>query len=281
MAAGWYQDPAGRFASRYFDGVAWSSWVTDSFGRAGQDPSPVGGGAPGPPAPVPSWGPQPIAAPPAAVTAPGPVASWVPVVLGVGVLLLLAGLVALPWIDGDHGGFGDVRQALIDADEADAEVDGGLLFYFAWGMWAIVIVSTITALGAAFGRRKMSRVARIAFVATTSLIPAAVFFLATAVATTSVTQDGQADGGTGAGTEIVVAAVVALFLAGLAMGLSYVPAHIATALLAGIGVLLHVHAMTELSDGGADLGLGAVVSWVGYVALSIAAIAGRRQRWRT
>ena len=55
--AGWYNDPTGRFRSRYWDGVRWTDAV-NSGGANGHDPMPADGAAV-PPAPQA----RPVAAP--------------------------------------------------------------------------------------------------------------------------------------------------------------------------------------------------------------------------
>lgn len=61
MNAGWYPDPTGRFAQRYYDGSDWTDHVTQADGRPGSDrlprsssgfPAPTVGGAPQPGPPI-------------------------------------------------------------------------------------------------------------------------------------------------------------------------------------------------------------------------------------
>lgn len=200
-------------------------------------------------------------------------ASWVPVVLASGVLVLLAALFLLPWVDADEGQFTDVRHGLISADDAGAEVDGWLLAYVEWGIWAVAGLSVVTALAAVYGRRRMSTGVRLALVLVVSGLVVAPIML--------ITLAGQAldqsDGDDGTGMPMTGGLVVAFVLIALFIGSTFVRAHVVTAVLAGAGVLWHLHALNELSDADADLDLGVMIGWTGYVALAIAALAARRR----
>lgn len=116
MSAGWFQDPSGRFSQRWFDGHAWSDQVVAANGSTTTDSLPPTDTPHPPPvrptrqamAPVPprpSFGaPSPYPAPQPTAEVQAPVASrpGPGLTLGLallGVLLLAASLLGVPWAD--------------------------------------------------------------------------------------------------------------------------------------------------------------------------------------
>jgi hypothetical protein len=180
--ANWYPDPTGRHAQRYFDGDRWTAHVAAGDGTQQQDPTPVDPSVPppGPPAPpappaasTPGAYPPPGAAPdphgwqapagatPSSSPAVGPsnIAVGPPLIVsGIGAVLTLLAMVALPWFTArgesvDRSEMSDalsIYNAAIDEVGDLARIMGESIpstnmltdMFFSWG-WVLVLVATI------------------------------------------------------------------------------------------------------------------------------------------
>lgn len=147
-AAGWYQDPQGRFGSRYFDGRNWTATVRTPDGWTGPDWQ-----APVPPQPPQYPGQYPGQQPQGWGQPAGGTPSLAP---GLGLVVVLLGLVTLglslsvlDWAD--EGSFLDVRKVLRAA--GSGLVDDVVLLYFAWLGWGVAIGIALQALVGTSGTR--------------------------------------------------------------------------------------------------------------------------------
>lgn len=155
-APGWYPDPSGRYALRYYDGTTWTAHVQDAAGATTTDPVPTA-----PPVPPQQQQPySPYTPPPGYAPAPG-YGAYAPVapndyrgmriagtiIAGVGLLFVAIGVLAdLDWFtleDFDQGiTLGDIRDS---TDNEGAELTAG----FADGGWiAVLLVSALAVAGA-------------------------------------------------------------------------------------------------------------------------------------
>jgi hypothetical protein len=158
--SGWFPDPTGRFAQRWYDGVAWTDNVVGANGSVVADPLPQGG-APYPPPP-----PMPRAAPPAQQGVPqySPAPGWqargpqssgrARYAPGIGLPVGLAGLVCavlslfvLNWAKADNSTFLDLGKAARKAGSDNYPYQAAYI-YAAWAgfvFFAVVLVLVLLA----------------------------------------------------------------------------------------------------------------------------------------
>lgn len=157
MDAGWFPDPTGRHAARYFDGRDWTDRAQGGDGQVIEDalerrssglaaPAPTPAPAPPPPAygppPGPAWGPPPTKPPVAKGTGVLGIA-----IAGFGWLLAAASLLALDWADGVTRG--DISDALPDSLPDGVGFADSLWFYYVKGGGLALLVLVALGIGAA------------------------------------------------------------------------------------------------------------------------------------
>jgi hypothetical protein len=159
--AGWFADPTGRFAKRWYDGAAWTDNVVGASGAVVADPLPASQHPYAPPTPEPRTAPVGPAAhwtPPPQASAPGwpgPAATGaVRYGPGLGLLIGLVGLVAallslfvLEWADVDQGTFLDLGKAARKVGSDDYPYATAYI-YVAWAgfvLFALAVLLVVVA----------------------------------------------------------------------------------------------------------------------------------------
>lgn len=157
-APGWYPDPTGRFAQRYYDGATWTDTVADAAGVQASDPVSVpppeaapstAPSAPPPSAPPPSAPPPSVGAPsaPPAATARGSSttlpfeATIANIAVLVGALLVFLSLVAFKWAKTAEGP--DVKFSLgdlADLEDLGADLNFFLSIYASFLRWLAILL---------------------------------------------------------------------------------------------------------------------------------------------
>lgn len=116
MRAGWFPDPTGRYPLRWHDGIQWTPQAMDGWQRPVVDPLPPPAGrqlsspagpaqppyvprVPAQPAPVPVRPPSVPVRPPSVPVQPQALPIWRYAFIGVAAVLMMLGLVLLPWVE--------------------------------------------------------------------------------------------------------------------------------------------------------------------------------------
>lgn len=150
---GWYPDPYQRYAHRWYDGVRWTDQVAAADGSTGADPEWASPG-PGTGAPVTTQTQVPIGQTFAATsTTPAITSPLLIGAAGVGVVLIVLGMFALPWISISSGYF-DASIKLSDLTSADDYAGAFFTTKMFWqgGVYAALGLTAIGAAAAAVAR---------------------------------------------------------------------------------------------------------------------------------